>query len=256
MIRLFLISLLSINLFAINLELSGVVESSNEKIITSRNMGYIKKVYVDEGDEVKKGTILYEIDSSNMDSSRQEVLLNMQILQSQASNLALNLKRYKNLLDQDLVSKYEYEQLELNLSNVKNMLSITKAKQKEVDEQYNYLKVKATNDGLIIKKSIKEGEMAMPGMPHMILTDLDSLIIKSSISESNLKDIKINQEVDIEIPSISFITKGKVSAVIPNTVGLTHSFVLKITFDKKDSTLYSGMYAKVNINLSDGKKDE
>ena len=114
-----------LNLLANQIELSGTVISDNEKIITSRNMGYIKEVYVNEGSNVKKGDILYEIDSSNMDSNKKEILLDLEILQNQTKNIELNLGRYKRLQAQDLVSKYEVEQLELNLLNSKNMANIT-----------------------------------------------------------------------------------------------------------------------------------
>ena len=238
-----------LNLLANQIELSGTVISDNEKIITSRNMGYIKEVYVNEGSNVKKGDILYEIDSSNMDSNKKEILLNLEILQNQTKNIELNLGRYKRLQAQDLVSKYEVEQLELNLLNSKNMANITNAKLKEINAQYDYLKIKAPNNGLIIKKSIKVGEMAMPSIPALILTDLSSLLIKTDISESNLNDIKIGQKVNIEITSQNFKKEGKIEAIIPNTNDLTHSFVLKISFDKKDFNIYPGMYSKVFLDL-------
>lgn len=249
MIKLILPTVLCLNLFASQIELDGTVVSDNEKMITSRNMGYIKEVFVSEGSSVKKGDILYEIDSSNMDSNKKEVQLNLEILQNQSKNLELNLSRYKNLQAQDLVSKYEVEQLELNLSNIKNMINITNVKLKEVNLQYDYLKVKAPNDGLILKKNIKAGEMAMPGMPSIILTDLSNLLIKSDISETNLKDVKIGQIVEVEIPSQNFKTKGKIEAIIPNSMSMTHSFVLKISFDKKESNIYPAMYAKISLDL-------
>jgi membrane fusion protein, multidrug efflux system len=250
MIKILLTTIFCVNLFANQLELSGTVISDNEKIITSRNMGYIKEVYVNEGSQVKKGDILYEIDSSNIDSNKKEVLLNLEILKNQARNIEINYNRYKRLQEQDLVSKYDLEQLELNLMNTKNMISITNAKLKEVDTQYDYLKIKAPNDGLIIRKSIKAGEMAMPSMPALILTDLSNLLIKTDISETNLNSIKIGQEVDVEIASQNFKTKGVVEAIIPNTNTMTHSFVLKISFNKENFNIYPGMYSKILIDLA------
>ena len=250
MIKIFLTTFFCINIFASELELSGTVISDNEKIISSRNMGLIKEVYVSEGTTVKKGDILYEIDSSNIDSNKKEVLLNLEILKNQAKNIEVNYNRYKRLQEQDLVSKYDVEQLELNLMNTKNMISITNAKLKEVDTQYDYLKIKAPNDGLIIKKSIKAGEMAMPSMPALILTDLSNLLIKTDISETNLNSIKIGQSVDIEIASQNFKTKGVVEAIIPNTNTMTHSFVLKISFNKENFNIYPGMYSKILIDIS------
>ena len=238
--KLLIITLFLTNIFANQLELDGVVESQNEKIISSKMMGYITKVNVNEGDNVKKGDILYEIDPT-------DIVHNTQIVSNQVKTLEINLKRYKNLLDQDLVSKYEYEQLELNLITAK-------AKLNELNANSNYLKVKAPNNSLVIKKSIKEGEMAMPGMPHLILTDLDSLILKANIAESNMKYLKLNQEVNVEIPSANFSSKGKIIAIFPNIVSNTHSFIIKVSFDKKDFQIYPSMYSKISINLD--KKDE
>jgi RND family efflux transporter MFP subunit len=233
------------------IELSGTIISDNEKIITSRNMGFIKDVYVQEGSFVKKGDLLYEIDSSSIDSKKEEALLNLKIQQNKLDNIKVNYNRYKRLYAQDLVPKYEVEQLELNLLNVKNMILIARVKLKEVKYQYNYLKIKAPNNGLIIKKSIKAGEMAMPSVPALILSDLSSLKIKTDISESSLSSVQINMPVSIEIPSINFKTIGKVDSIIPSINPMTHSFTLKVSFDTKDTKLYPGMYSKLFINTQD-----
>ena len=173
--------------------------------------------------------------------------VNIKINLSKNIYIQINYNRYKRLYNQDLVPKYDLEQLELNLLNIKNMILITKSKLKEIDFQYNYLKIKAANDGLIIKKSIKAGEISMPGVPALILTDLSNLKIKTDISENNLEKVKINQEVKVFIPSIDLETKGKIDAIIPNINTVTHSFILKISFDKKEFVIYPGMYTKLLI---------
>jgi RND family efflux transporter MFP subunit len=247
--KLLTITALSLSLFSQEIELSGTVISDNEKVISSRNMGFVKNVYVSEGSFVKKGELLYEIDSSNMDSNKKEILLNLQIQQNQLNNIQTNYNRYKRLYAQDLVPKYDVEQLELNLMNTKNMIAITNAKLKEINTQYDYLKIKAPNDGLVIKKSIKTGEMAMPSVPAIILSDLTSLKIKTDISESNLNSVKVGDDVKVSIPSINFETNGKIESIIPNVNTTTHSFTLKISFNKGDKTIYPGMYSKLLLDI-------
>lgn len=239
--------LLIINLQA--MEISGTVISDNEKIISSKFMGLIKKVYVKEGDFVKKGDPLYSIDSSNIDSLKKEALFNKEMLENTLANIKLNYERYKRLYEKDLVAKYELEQLKLQLDNTNKLLNIAKAKIKEVNTQYEYLNIKASNNGLIIKKSIKEGEIAIPSMPALILTDLDSLKIKTSIPESALQKVKIGTKVKVFIESLAFQTEGKISSIIPDTQSMTHSFIVKIDFDKQDKKLYPGMYAKLFLEL-------
>lgn len=251
----------SLSLQAQQLNLSGSVISDNQKMITSRFMGFVQNVYVSEGDQVKKGALLYEIDSKEIDSAKEKVKLaitqaqlSLQMYLNQLNNVTLNLARNKRLLKKDMVSKFEVEALELSEQNLKSMVSIAKtqieqakATLEQVENQYTYLKMRAPNDAVVVKVSLRAGEMAMPGMPAIILTDLSKLKIQTEISENNLKDIEINKPVSIKIPSMHFKAQGKVSAIIPNSNPMTHAFSIKVTFDTKGKRIYPGMYAKVSV---------
>ncbi len=232
--------------YAKTIELSSTVISDNEKYITSRFMGFIKSVNVSEGDIVKKGQLLYAIDSTEIDSKKQQALLGVQMYENQYLNMKRNYERFKRLLAKGLVSEFEVEQLALGTINLENMVKISRAQVKEVDNQYRYLTIKAPNNGVVVKKTIKAGEMAIPGMPAIILSDLSSLKIKTEVSESDLKNIFIGQKAQIQIPSLNFKTIGKIAAIIPSSNPMTHTFTIKLSF-KSEQNVYPGMYAKVFI---------
>jgi len=235
-------------LYAGQIELSATVVSDNEKFITSRNMGFIEKVNVSEGDRVKKGDILYTIDSTEIDSKKQQALLSVQMYENQYQTMKRNYERYKRLFEKGLVAKFDVEQLELGSNNLKDMVRISKARVKEVENQYQYLSIQAPNDGVIIKKNIKAGEMAIPGMPAVVLTDLSSLKIRAEISEGNLFKVKQDDSVDIEIPSIKYSVKGTIESIIPSSNPMTHTYMIKVSF-KSVEQVYPGMYAKVYIEV-------
>ncbi len=246
---------------AIEINLSGSVISDNQKMMTSRYMGYVKKMAVSEGDIVKKGQLLYEIDSKEIESAERQVDLGisqarlaLQMNKNQYNNVLTNLARHERLYRKKMVSKYEFETLQLAAKNLKDMVTIAEeqvkqaeAKKEEVLNQYNYLKISAPNDGVIVAKRINEGEMAIPGMPALVLTDLSRLKIVAEISETQLKDISLGKEVSIQIPSMGLVTTGKISSIIPNSNPMTHKFKIKIKFDPKDRSVYPGMYAKILI---------
>jgi len=248
--------------FAAQIELSGSVVSDNQKMITSRFMGFIKNMKVSEGDIVKRGDLLYEIDSNEIDAAVRQVDLGisqarlaLQMNENQLNNVLLNLARHKRLYRKGMVSKFELEQLELAAKNLRDMVRIAKkqvaqaeAKKSEVLNQYKYLKIKAPNDGVIVMKRAKEGEMQIPGMPTLVLTDLSDLKIMVEISESNLKYAKIGKKVQIEIPSIGYKGEGTIASIIPSSNPMTHKFKIKIKFKKGNATVFPGMYAKVYLN--------
>lgn len=188
---------LSISLLAQNLTLSGSVISDNEKMITSRFMGFVTDVKVSEGDHVKKGQLLYSIDSREIDSALSQVKLgisqaklSLQMYQNQYINVKLNLDRNRRLLKKDMVSKFDVENLELAARSLMDMVEIAKkqvqqaeARLLEIQNQYQYLNVKAPNSGVVVSKNIKVGEMAMPGMPAIVLSDLSNLKILTEIPD-------------------------------------------------------------------------
>jgi len=248
MIKIFTGLLLGLSLlYSESLTLSGTIISDNEKMITSRFMGFVTEVNVSEGTRVKKGANLYSIDSREVDSATRQAELSLQMYQNQYMNVKLNLTRHKRLLAKDMVSKYEVENLELASKNLEDMISIAQARLNEVKNQYQYLRVKAPNDGVIIKKNIKVGEMAMPGMPAIILSDLNNLKVIVEIAESELKRVKKGTKVDVQIPSMELNIKGTVDAVIPASNPMTHSFKIKISIKNVNNNLYPGMYATVSI---------
>jgi RND family efflux transporter MFP subunit len=246
---------------ASGLELSGSVVSDNQKMITSRYMGFIKNMKVSEGDIVKKGDLLYEIDSKEIEAAERQVDLGisqarlaLQMNLNQLNNVLTNLARHKRLFKKGMVSKFELENLELGAKNLKDMVKIAKkqveqaeAQKGEVLNQYKYLRIKAPNDGVIVMKRAKEGEIQIPGMPALILTDLSNLKVMTEISESNLKSAKIGKKVTIEIPSANFKGEGEIASIIPSSNPMTHKFKIKITFDKGSKTIFPGMYSKVYI---------
>jgi len=251
----------SATLNAASLSLSGSVISDNQKTISSRYMGFVQAVYVNEGDVVKKGDLLYSIDSKEIDTAATQsdlaiaqAELSFSMYENQYQNAALNLERYQRLLAKDMVSKYEVENLELSTANLRAMVEIAKkqisaAKQKrqEVQNQYQYLKIKAPNESVVIEKHIKVGELALSGVPTLVLADLSSLKISTEIAESYLKSVKIGDKARIEVPSIGCISEGIVEAIIPSSNAMAHTFKMKLSFTCKDAKAYPGMYAVVTV---------
>ena len=262
LVTLIALAFLSTSVYAIEINLSGSVVSDNQKMITSRYMGYVKNMAVSEGDIVKKGQLLYEIDSKEIESAERQVDLSisqarlaLQMNKNQYNNAVTNLARHERLYKKKMVSKYEFEMLQLAAKNLEDMVEIAEqqvkqalAKKDEVLNQYNYLKVHAPNDGVIVDKRLNEGEMAIPGMPAVVLTDLSRLTIVAELSETQLKHIHLGKKVDIEIPSIGFVTVGEITSIIPSSNPMTHKFKIKMKFESNGLTsVYPGMYAKIMI---------
>ncbi len=256
-----LLALLSLSYLALadTLTLPAQVVAKEPRTLTSRTMGFVKAIHVAEGQQVSKGTLLYEVDAKEIDTQRVQVELAIsqaqlakQMHQNQLHLTQRNLERHQRLYAKEMVAKVEVEALELAVQNLEAMVAIA---QKQVAQatsqlqtlthQYTYLRITAPSDGVVTKKFIQEGEMALPGAPALLLVDTQHLEIHTDLPERYFGQVHSGQMLLVEIPSLGLRGQGKVSALIPVTNG--HSFKLKITLPEGFTGVQSGMHARVTL---------
>jgi len=253
--------LLSAYLQAGDIVLTGTVVSDGQKMIGSRFMGYVKKVYVRIGDHVKREDDLYEMESAEFDMMKSQADLMLEqskiVVEYWREKLRkVNIRRKrnkdKNVNEIDIADMADMDSQAANiktmLESMQVMVKEANIKAKQMASTYNYIKMKAPSDGVVVKKNIKVGDMIMPGMLTIMIVDTENLEIEVSISESIISRVKVGQKVPVEIPSIKYKTTGVIHAVVPDANPMTHKIKMRIRFNRdEDLNIFPGMYAKVTI---------
>jgi RND family efflux transporter MFP subunit len=279
MIKKILLSTFALSLFAfefanvkkeeisIKKEYVADIYAKKQVMLASRVMGYIKEINVEEGDRVKKGELLFVVDPNDIYS-----MLNQArgaVLQAQSGVLMAEMayadakkdyERFKNLYKNGAVSKRDFEKMKLNMDirkkqvdMAKGMLKRAKAGLAMAKNQIKYAKVKSPINAVVTRKMKNVGEMALPGYPVLILSDLNSLKARSFVKESDIDKFKLGMNVDIFVPAINKTYKAKVDTIIPSADPATHSYIVKFAFENYDDKLLPGMYAKAKIVI--GKEE-
>ncbi len=250
--------LLIMSLRADKITLTGTVVSDGQKMIGSRYMGYVKKVFVKLGDKVKREDDLYEMESAEFDIMKSQADLMLEqskiVVEFWRKRLArINAKKEK-LKKRKKIPMMDLDDLESQAENFQAMLDSAQVmvnqasiKAKQMASIYNYIKMKAPSDGVVVQKNIKVGDMIMPGMLTIMIVDTEHLEIDVSISESIISKVHVGQRIPVDIPSIKFHTIGKIKAVIPDANPMTHKIKIRVSFDKKNKNIFPGMYAKVTL---------
>lgn len=241
--------------------LTGTVVSDGQKMIGSRFMGYVKKVFVRLGDKVKREDDLYEMESAEFDMMKSQADLMLEqskVIVEYWREKLRNVNKRKieftnnkgNGLDFGDVSDLDAQaaNIETMLESMQTVVKEANIQAKQIASTFNYLKMKAPSDGIVVQKNIKVGDMIMPGMLAIMIVDMEHLEIEVSISESIIARVKEGQAVPIEIPAIKYKTEGVIHAIIPDVNPMTHKIKMRIRFDRnKIEHLFPGMYAKVII---------
>ncbi|NOR55705.1 MAG: efflux RND transporter periplasmic adaptor subunit [Sulfurovum sp.] len=247
---------------AFELPITGTVVSYNQKMIGPRYMGYVKHIYFDIGDKVKREDVLFELESAEFDILRSQADLALEqaisIVDIYRTRMR-SIQREKLLLkSRGFASSADFENLDLTADNVAAGLASAQVlvknaseKIKQVSTITGYLEIKAPNDGIIVEKRIRVGDMVGPGMLSMIVVDLDHLQIEGEVAESDLPYINKFQRVKISIPSLRYKTQGIVKSIVPSANPMAHTFKIIVDFDKRNAKVFPGMYAKILIDVDD-----
>jgi len=260
---LFCLTILASLLNSGELSLTGTVISDNQKMIGARYMGYVKKINFDIGDYVKREDTLFELESAEFDILKNQAELALEQAEivvdmyrtrlEEIKKEKLRLKKYRNkevidrLDDLDTLSA----NIESGLRASQTLVRNAAIKVKQIATISDYLEVKAPNDGIIVQKRIRVGDLIVPGMLTMVIVDLKHLEIDAQVAESDLLKVKAGEKVDIYIPSLDYKTVGRVKTVVPSANPMSHTFKLIVRFKKTNDMIFPGMYAKLKIHYKE-----
>jgi len=257
-----LLMIFTISIVAGDLSITGTVVSDNQKMIGARYMGYVKHIYFNIGDKVHREDTLFEMESAEFDIMKSQADLALEqaeIMVDMYRTRMESIRREKALLRvRGKDNTIDWNNLDISAENIqaglaasRSLLENAATKIKQMATIANYLEIKAPNDGIIVQKQIRAGDLIVPGMLAMVLVDLDHLEIEAQISEADLHKVNRGDFATVRIPSIKFRTRGRIKSVVPSANPMTHTFTIRIKFKKEGKKIFPGMYAKINIEYND-----
>ncbi len=194
--------------------------------------GKIEHIYVEVGDQVKKGSDLVRMDQNQYKTTKISL-----------TNLRTELDRAEALLASGSVSQQSYDQVKTQYDQTKENLDFL--------EVNTY--VKAPFAGVISAKNYENGEL-YSGQAILVLTQVDKLKTLVAIPESYIPLIKEGMRLDLRsevYPDKVF--PATIEVVYPTVDASTHTFQVKVVVPNKNGLLRPGMYITTTIGLGKEK---
>ncbi|MGB3079640.1 MAG: efflux RND transporter periplasmic adaptor subunit [Saprospiraceae bacterium] len=266
---------------------SGILKSKNQYQVFATINGLLQKVFVSEGDTVKKGAPLFAIlnetsklnrenaqlaaeltDSKSNQAKLDELLINIDLMKDKMLNDSLLMARQQNLWSQNIGSKVDLEKSQLNYQNSRTNYKSALLRYKDqkrrldvADKQANKnLQITLKNEGDFTIKSItdgkiysilkEEGEMVNTQTPLGVIGDAQDFILELQVDEYDITSIRIGLPVKVTMDSY----KGEVfDAVItkinPIMNDRSKTVTVEASFVKQPPSLYPNLTLEANIIL-------
>lgn len=221
-------------LFQHFIQAQGTVESDNNILIPARSNGVVKKIHVRDGDNVRQGQLLAELDGSILERGIAELEHGLEL----ASTI---FERQDRLWKKNIGSELEY----LTAKNNKEGLE---KKLETLQEQYKLTKIHAPISGTVDDVLIKEGEMAAAGFGTIRIVQLSRLTLKASLSENYISRVKKGDTVQVRIPVAAREMELKIDAVSQVIDPNNRTFQIEVRIPAREKDLKPNMLAVITIN--------
>ena len=229
------------------LSVSGKIQASNSADLSTRMMGYVKKVHVNVGDKVRKGQLLVSINNADLQAKKGQVNAGITKAKTALNNAEKNYKRFKNLFASTSVTQKEMDDMTANYEMAKAGLESANQMKNEINAQFAYSNITAPFSGVITSKNIETGDMANPGMPLISIETPKVFEVIAMVPETEISKIKKGTSVNVLVKSLDKTLKGKVSEVSTSAKNTGGQYLVKINLEKTDVPILSGMFSTVQF---------
>lgn len=237
---------------------SATVKSKTNSVVASMLTGKVTSIAVQEGDSVKKGQLLLTIDARDLTQKASGASAGIKAAQMAASSAAQNAKmadrtykRYKNLYDEKVITKQEFDQYttqknvaQLQYQQAQAGVQQARAGLGEVKVFQSYARVTAPVSGIVTQRNIDLGSTAIQGQPVFTIEAPGEAELVANIDESYLDKVKEGGEVSLEINGKTI--KRKITKAVKHIDPATRTFKVKIDI----AGLIGGQFAKINIPVA------
>ncbi len=204
----------------------------NKLSVSSKMLGRITKLTVDEADTVHKGQLLVQLDSTDLLAQAQQAKAMLELDNESISLAKVNLEKAQDDYDRaekqyndKIIPKEQFDHMQKALESAKAQFNISKTKIGTAKAQLNVIQTQLQNasiyspmDGIVAKRWSLTGDVVSPGQPILTIYDIKNVWVTADLEETKLSSIKIGDKADISVDAYpDQVFQGKIYQLGSNT---------------------------------------
>ena len=245
---------------------SARMKGQNDVTVTPQVSGQLMKICVTEGEQVKKGQVLFVIDQRNAQLELEAAQANLEAALAQENSAKLEYESNKNLFDKKIVSSYMLTNSENSYKQAQAAVAQSRASVNRAKVNLGFCTITATVSGKIGEIPVRVGDQVSPMTQLTMLSGNTTMYAEISITEAVIESaVKEGMNAaDIEkyvaqLPPATFVMKngteyphkGRFTSLTGVVNATTGSLTAKILFPNPEGHLYSGIQGSVVMKFAE-----
>ncbi len=230
----------------------GTFEGFQRAQLSTRVMGNVRRVLVEEGQPVRRGQTLVELDREDVQSRIEQSRAMLQAAASRMNNAKVYYERIAKLHEQQSASRQQLDNARTQYESAQAEESAAHSRVREAGSNLGYTVIAAPFDGVISEKRVQAGDLASPGQPLLTVEAQERLKVRTTVSEQELGAIAVGDTVRVEtdLPGAKPL-RAVVETIDPGGDPRTRRFAVKLVLLDQGEGCRSGMFARVFFRTGD-----
>jgi multidrug efflux pump subunit AcrA (membrane-fusion protein) len=262
-------------------EAMGTVLAQTTSILSSKLMGTVRAILVEEGQPVKAGQPIVVLDQRQVSAQLQqaeaalsetrkaeEAAVSARESARAAAELArMNYDRYVPMLREEAVTPQEFDAVDARhrqaqaaltqatamVAAARNRVQQARAAVAAASVTHKDAVINAAYDGVMVDKLVEVGDLAAPGTPLVKIERTGNYRVDLELPESHILSIRIGDAVAVRVPGlIDEPLEGTVATIVPAADTKSRSFLVKVRLPDA-ANLRSGLFARVAVPIGTGR---
>ena len=247
----------------INLNALGTVTSLATVTIRTQISGYLMRVVFKEGDEVKKGDLLAEIDSRPYEATLAQAKGQLARDEAMLKGAQVDLTRYQGLAAQNAVPHQTLDTQIALVAQDQGTVEADRAAVKSAEVNLQYCRIVSPLDGRVGLRQVDQGNYVTPGDANgmVVITQLQPISVLFTVPEDNLQAISKRIQAGAVLPAAAYdrsgatkIADGTLQTFDSQIDQTTGTIKLRAQFSNETRALYPNQFVNIRL-LLDTHKD-
>ena len=242
----------------VQLRAIGNVQAYSTVTVKAQVEGELHRVHFTEGQDMKKGDLLFTIDPRPFEARLKQAEANLAKDLVQVENARKEERRYAELFEQGYATQQQYDQIRTNTATLEATVHADQAAVDNAKLQLAYCFLRSPIDGRTGNLLVHQGNLVKANdndNPLVVINQLSPIYVAFSVPEQHLPDIQKYMAagklpVEALLPNEEPLAQGELTFV-DNAVNLaTGTIQLKATFSNRDKALWPGQFVNVVLTLT------
>ena len=230
--------------------LPGNVTAYTDSPIYARTSGYLTKWYHDIGSHVRKGELLAEIATPELDQQLAQAEADLGTAEANAKNAKAQAQRYQGLVSTSAVSQQETENFTNQATATASSVKSAQANVERLKQLQSFEKIYAPFDGVVTARSIDIGQLIDTGAAHELfhMQSLNTLRVYANVPQMYSANLKRGTKIDLSFPEHPGQTYQGTLVRTSNAIDPTsRTLLVEIDVDNRKGELLPGSLAQVHF---------